>query len=265
MRFTVGQAGPPPGRRRRGPMTPLATATQPTHPAPASAPETVREEVWSAVSADGRWRYERLELEGTPWQVLHVASGQLGPDWYGTLDDAAEATAGDLAGRLLRAAVAVAFEPGPDVVEEHLLRRRMAHQWVGAHLLELGAVMDAWCRACGVAVTTALPDGRWAHLGASAEACADPAPVAEPETLTDFERRTLLFLQGHRMAAVPQAQHRVGTLAREIREAFDLSEGRFFQRVNQLLDKPAAAAAYPRLVAVLRADRERRIRGIGCR
>lgn len=51
-----------------------------------------RIENWAAVSADGVWKYERLELAGTPWQVEHAPTGILG-DWHGTLTAARAATA----------------------------------------------------------------------------------------------------------------------------------------------------------------------------
>lgn len=51
-----------------------------------------RVENWSAVSRDGVWKYERLEISGTPWEVEHVPSGLAG-DWYGTLTNARAATA----------------------------------------------------------------------------------------------------------------------------------------------------------------------------
>ena len=34
-----------------------------------------RVETWSAVSRDGAWKYERLEMAGTPWSVIHVPTG----------------------------------------------------------------------------------------------------------------------------------------------------------------------------------------------
>ena len=51
-----------------------------------------RVENWSAVSRDGVWKYERLEVAGTPWAVTHVPTG-LEADWYGTLTAARAATA----------------------------------------------------------------------------------------------------------------------------------------------------------------------------
>jgi hypothetical protein len=51
-----------------------------------------RLEAWSAVSADGVWKYERLETVGTPWAVIHVPSG-IEADWAGTLTAAREMTA----------------------------------------------------------------------------------------------------------------------------------------------------------------------------
>ena len=53
---------------------------------------TGRLETWSAKSRDGLWTYERLEITGTPWAVIHVPTGIEG-DWHGTLTAAREATA----------------------------------------------------------------------------------------------------------------------------------------------------------------------------
>jgi len=51
-----------------------------------------RLETWQAESRDGVWRYDRLELPGTPWMTVHLPTSTEG-DWYGTLDAAREATA----------------------------------------------------------------------------------------------------------------------------------------------------------------------------
>lgn len=51
-----------------------------------------RLENWAAVSRDGVWKYERSEISGTPWAVIHVPSG-IEADWYGTLTAARAATA----------------------------------------------------------------------------------------------------------------------------------------------------------------------------
>jgi|HubBroStandDraft_6_1064221.scaffolds.fasta_scaffold66720_5 hypothetical protein len=51
-----------------------------------------RLEAWQAVSRDGVWRYDRLEISGTPWMVVHLPTETEG-DWYGTLTAAREATA----------------------------------------------------------------------------------------------------------------------------------------------------------------------------
>jgi hypothetical protein len=37
-----------------------------------------RMEIWSAVSTDGVWEYERDEVPGTPWAVRHVPTDR----WY---------------------------------------------------------------------------------------------------------------------------------------------------------------------------------------
>ena len=51
-----------------------------------------RVEAWQAVSRDGVWRYDRLEIESTPWMIVHLPSGTEA-DWCGTLKAAREMTA----------------------------------------------------------------------------------------------------------------------------------------------------------------------------
>jgi hypothetical protein len=53
---------------------------------------TGRVETWQAVSSDGVWRYDRLEVAGTPWMAVHLPTETEG-DWYGTLTAARAATA----------------------------------------------------------------------------------------------------------------------------------------------------------------------------
>ena len=73
-------------RRPRRTLTPVTiTARFPSF-------RSGRLENWSAVSEDGTWKYERLEISGTPWQVEYVPSGTIG-HWYGSLDKARAATA----------------------------------------------------------------------------------------------------------------------------------------------------------------------------
>jgi hypothetical protein len=73
-------------RKPRRTLTPVTvTSSYPSF-------RTGRVEAWSAVSDDGVWKYERLEVSGTPWQVEHVPAGTLG-DWYGSLEAARAATA----------------------------------------------------------------------------------------------------------------------------------------------------------------------------
>lgn len=44
-------------------------------------------ECWAARTTDGIWKFERQETAGTPWAVIHAATGTV-VDWYvGTLDD----------------------------------------------------------------------------------------------------------------------------------------------------------------------------------
>lgn len=52
-----------------------------------------RSEIWEATSTDGRWRYVRLELAGTPWEVTDLSDDTVAPDWFGTLAKARAWTA----------------------------------------------------------------------------------------------------------------------------------------------------------------------------
>ena len=79
---------------------------------------------------------------------------------------------------------------------------------------------------------------------------APPAPVAG---LTEREQRILAFER-------KWWQH-AGSKEQAIRDAFDLSSTRYYQLLNGLLDKPAALAAEPMLVARLRRLRATRSRG----
>jgi hypothetical protein len=51
-----------------------------------------RVEDWQAVSCDDVWRYDRLEVAGTPWMAVHLPSGTEG-DRYASLPAARAATA----------------------------------------------------------------------------------------------------------------------------------------------------------------------------
>ena len=51
-----------------------------------------RLEAWQAASRDGTWRYDRIEIAGTPWIAVHLPTGTEGP-WYGTLTAARAGTA----------------------------------------------------------------------------------------------------------------------------------------------------------------------------
>jgi hypothetical protein len=48
---------------------------------------TGRLEDWQAVTRDGVWRLDRLEISGTPWMAVHLPTGTEG-DWYGSKDKA---------------------------------------------------------------------------------------------------------------------------------------------------------------------------------
>lgn len=51
-----------------------------------------RRETWAAVSKDGQWKYRRLEISGTPWEIEYVPTGEQG-DWYSSLPRARASTA----------------------------------------------------------------------------------------------------------------------------------------------------------------------------
>lgn len=80
----------------------MATATRPRKPRAVLTPVTVtrrhpsirsgRVEDWQAVSCDGLWRYDRLEVTSTPWMAVYLPSATEG-DWYSTLTAARAATA----------------------------------------------------------------------------------------------------------------------------------------------------------------------------
>jgi len=74
-------------RKPRRTLTPVTvTASYPSFRAG-------RVEAWSAVSDDGVWAYERLEMSGTPWSILHKPTGIEVGTWAGTLSEAREMTA----------------------------------------------------------------------------------------------------------------------------------------------------------------------------
>lgn len=50
---------------------------------------STRNECWEAASKDGTWVCERIEIPGTPWDLLHVPSGIT--NMYGSLVKAEKA------------------------------------------------------------------------------------------------------------------------------------------------------------------------------
>jgi hypothetical protein len=73
-------------RRPRRELTP-ADVTQRMPPFGGGRPQA-----WQARSRDGIWRYDRLEISGTPWLVVHLPTSTEG-SWHGTLSAARQATA----------------------------------------------------------------------------------------------------------------------------------------------------------------------------
>ena len=51
-------------------LTPVTiTERYPTHSAG-------RTQAWAAVSDDGLWKYDRIEITGTPWDTVYVPTGE---------------------------------------------------------------------------------------------------------------------------------------------------------------------------------------------
>lgn len=86
---------------------------------------------------------------------------------------------------------------------------------------------------------------------AAAEWPADPRPEP-PRALSDRDRKILVFER--------QWWSHAGAKDRAIREEFGLSTTRYYQLVNQLIDKRAALEADPMLVKRLRRLRGGRLR-----
>ena len=62
-----------------------------------------RQECWSATTDDGVWQFERIEDVGTPWIVIHKASGLDVRMYYGNLKKCRVAVAQGWAGRDIEA------------------------------------------------------------------------------------------------------------------------------------------------------------------
>lgn len=69
-------------------MTPL----DPTKTVYWRNPRTGRREICETVSTDGRWRYIRLDMPGTPWETTDLTSDTT-PDWLPSLPKARRWTA----------------------------------------------------------------------------------------------------------------------------------------------------------------------------
>jgi hypothetical protein len=72
------------------------------------------------------------------------------------------------------------------------------------------------------------------------------------QTLTDLEAQILAFER--------QRWNHAGAKASAIRDLFDLSETAYYQRLNLLIDQPAALVSDPQLVNRLRRLRDQRRR-----
>jgi hypothetical protein len=74
------------------------------------------------------------------------------------------------------------------------------------------------------------------------------------DSLSDVERAMLDFERGWWKFA--------GAKEQAIRERFDISAVRYYQRLNALIDKPAALAYQPTVVRRLQLQRQRRPRRV---
>jgi hypothetical protein len=72
-----------------------------------------------------------------------------------------------------------------------------------------------------------------------------------PRALSEFEEQILAFES--------QWFHRAGAKESEIRDQFDLSPTRYYELLNQLIDREEALAKEPVLVARLRRIRQERL------
>lgn len=255
--------------RRRGPMTPVKRFRSTTFKAPVTAPGTRPfAGTWRAVSKgpdgepDGIWEYHRNEGApiGQRWVAVYAATDQ--HRLFGSLDDAREATAGTLLDDLRGEAFTLAFKSG-DAAD-----RLQGHRWIAIHM-RLHALthsvkipMDTTC-ACGGLLTVALSDGQLPHVDACADCRATfpaPCPTAESHAfcgrpdplLTELEERMLRF--------ATQRWNQSGLKVAAIREQFGVSEVRFYATLNKVIEKPAAARAFPVLVRQLRSLRNSRAR-----
>jgi hypothetical protein len=143
-----------------------ARSALPTFRAPVSRPGAdPRPETWGVVSADGLWRFDRIDDEGTPWVATFLPTGQ-SDETFGTLA-AARREAGP-AGRLLdqfrRETFTLAY------VSADPAERLAGQRYVALHLRHLGQTEADYRCECGGILAIASQDGtKLAHL----DACAD--------------------------------------------------------------------------------------------
>lgn len=78
-------------------LTPITRETSATYRVVDEPRAGTRAECWRAHSVDGRWTYLRTEETGSPWTLVHLATGYAVAAAYSTLDDARYATAGGTA------------------------------------------------------------------------------------------------------------------------------------------------------------------------
>jgi hypothetical protein len=251
-----------------GPMTPVKEEKDATFTRPIGDPggET-RMEVWRATSVDEMWYYERLEGDGSLWLVCYNPTGQT-RDGYTTLGEARQHTAGRLLHELRTEAYTAAFL-STDPVEQ-----QTGHRWIAIHMRiaakQANGQVDVMATCgCGgwLTICAEKPRRLWAHVDACNQCRPDGGDVvtADPCPNADFHLHC-----GRPDAELTDREHDIldfellwwkqpGSKLVAIRERFGLTEVRYYQLVNALLDNPAALAHAPALVKRLRRIRERRV------
>lgn len=217
-------------RLLRGPAA-RTVGTSPAHQTPA----TTGDEIWSAVSTDHRWIYDRTEETTTPWECTYAPTGQTVV--FGTLDAARRWTARDegrfalaeLRAHALRvtergaSSVVLMFNPGTPETTRAAARAREAEQartrvaYARRHLAVLDGLLtdgtpEHRCtgKDCGGYLTVVHAGDRaaWVHADACRE-CVD-LPPAERRRCRTLDRHVPCgdadpVLCGHVWCSLPAA------------------------------------------------------------
>lgn len=206
---------------------------------------------FSTGSSEGLWTYE------TDATVTFVPTGQTHA--FGSLDEARAATAGGLLQHMRGEAATAAYDPDAE-------RRLAGQRWLAVHIRLAGGTEIATNCLCGGRLAVVHSDGRHAHV--------DSCPMCQPAS-GDPIAPLCMVATGHRFCADPAPQlsdldlqilafekqwwKRQGAKEVAIRDEFGgLSAVQYYQKLNRLLDNPAALKHSPQLVKRLRSLRRSR-------